>query len=306
MTLHAYFERHAQTLLGALGRIARQPFATLMIIGVIGIALALPLILNSLIQNARQASGNWTEGIDLTLYLNTGVGEERARAIATQLRSRTDIAAVQVITAQQALAEFREHAGFGAALDTLTDNPLPNLLVITPTLEASRSDAAQSLQAQLAGIADVADVQVDTAWVKRFHAMLDAARRLVAAISGLLVAGIVLIIGNTVRLDILNRRNEIEVMKLVGGSDGFARRPFLYSGFLYGLGGGAMALLLAALTTRMLAGAIRHLAETYGSDFGLTGVGWMLSAQVLLGAGLLGWLGAWVAATWHIRAIEPS
>jgi cell division transport system permease protein len=149
-------------------------------------------------------------------------------------------------------------------------------------------------------------VQVDTAWVKRFHAMLDAARRLVAVISALLTAGIVLIIGNTVRLDILNRRTEIEVMKLVGGSDGFARRPFLYSGFLYGLGGGGMALLLAAVTTRLLTGAIRHLAETYGSDFGLNGVGWILSAEVLLGAGLLGWLGAWLAATWHIRAIEPS
>jgi cell division transport system permease protein len=144
MNVHAYLERHAQTLLGALGRIARQPFATLMIIGVIGIAMALPLILHSLIQNARMASGNWTEAIDLTLYLNTGVGEERARAIATQLRARPDVAAVQVITAQQALAEFREHAGFGAALDTLTDNPLPHLLVVTPTLDASRSDAAQS------------------------------------------------------------------------------------------------------------------------------------------------------------------
>ena len=306
MSAHAYFERHAQTLLGALGRIARQPFATLMIVGVIGIALALPLILNSLIQNARQASGNWTEGIDLTMYLNIGVGEERARAIAAQLRTRSEIATVKVITAQQALAEFREHAGFGAALDTLTDNPLPQSLVITPTLEASRSDSTQSLRTQLAAIPDVAEVQVDTAWVKRFHAILDAARRLVMTISALLVAGIVLIIGNTVRLDILNRRSEIEVMKLVGGSDGFARRPFLYSGFLYGLGGGVVALLLAALTTRLLAGAIRQLAETYGSDFGLTGVGWILSGEVLLGAGLLGWLGAWVASTWHIRAIEPS
>ncbi len=306
MNLGAYLERHAQTLVGSFGRIVKQPFATLMIISVIGIALALPLILQVLVQNARQATGNWTDAIDLTLYLNTAASEERARAIAAQLRSRGDIAAVQVITARQALNEFREHSGFGTALDALTDNPLPQVLVVTPTLAASRSDAAQPLQKQLAAIPDVAEVQLDTAWVRRFHAMLDTAHRLVALISGILVAGIVLIIGNTVRLDILNRRNEIEVMKLVGGSDGFARRPFLYSGFLYGLGGGGMALLLAALTTHLLTGSIRHVAELYGSDFGLTGAGWALGGEVLIGAGLLGWLGAWVAATWHIRAIEPS
>lgn len=306
MSLHAYLERHAQTLLGALGRIARQPFATLMIIGVIGIALALPLVLHSLIQSARQASGNWTDGIDLTAYLNTGASEDRARAIATQLRARPDVAAVQIITAQQALAEFREHGGFGAALDTLNGNPLPNLLVITPVLAASQSDSMQLLRTEVAGMADVAEVQLDTAWVKRFQAMLETARRLVAVLGGLLFLGVLLIIGNTVRLDVLNRRNEIEVMKLVGGSDGFARRPFVYSGLLYGFGGAVLALMLTALTLRLLAGAIHRLAETYGSDFGLTGVGWALSGEVLLGASLLGWLAAWVAATWHIRAIEPS
>lgn len=306
MNASAYFERHAQTLVGALGRIAQTPIATLMIISVIGIALALPLILQLLILNARQASGNWTQGTDLTLYLNTGVSEDRARAIEAQVRRRSDIAAVQLVTAQQALLEFREHAGFGTALDALTDNPLPHVLVVTPTLEASRGDSTEALQKTLGGIADVAEVQLDAAWIKRLHAMLDALWRLVAIIGAILVAGIVLIIGNTVRLDILNRRNEIEVMKLVGGSDGFARRPFLYSGLLYGLGGGAMALGLAALTTHLLAGSIRHIAELYGSNFGLIGVSWETGVLVLAGAGVLGWIGAWIAATWHIRAIEPS
>jgi cell division transport system permease protein len=304
--LAAYGERHAQVLFGALGRIAHQPFSTVMIVGVIGIALALPLCLALLIQNARQASGSWTEALDLTVYLDTKIPEAGARAIADRIKSRSDIAAVTLVTADQALQEFREKSGFGPALDVLKENPLPNVIVVSPTLAVSAADGAQGLQKDLAGIAGVATVQVDTAWVKRFHAMLDVLHRLTAMAAAILVAGVVLVVGNTIRLDILNRRNEIEVMKLVGGTDGFARRPFLYSGALYGLGGGVLAVCLVALAEQLLSGPVEHLTSLYGSSFRLSGLGWNLGLATVGGSAGLGWLGSLIAATRHIRGIEPT
>ena len=302
----AYAERHAQVLFGALGRIAQQPFATIMIVGVIGIALALPLCLQLLLQNARAASGTWGEALDLTIYLDTQATEARARAIAAQLQARGDIAAVHVVTADQALQEFREKSGFGPALDVLKENPLPHVIVVTPTLEVSGDDAIEGLKKTLAAIPGVASVQLDTAWVKRFHALLDLLRRLTSMAAAILVAGVILVIGNTIRLDILNRRNEIEVMKLVGGTDGFARRPFLYSGVIYGLGGGGVALALVLLARRLLAGPLENLTRLYGSSFELSGLGWRTGFLTLAGSALLGWLGSWIAATRHIRGIEPS
>jgi cell division transport system permease protein len=305
-TLAAYAERHAQVLVGALGRIAQQPYSTAMIVGVIGIALSLPLCLALLIQNARLASGGWTDAVDLTVYLGSKVPEDSARAIADQMKSRGDIAAVRLISANEALKEFRDKSGFGPALDMLKENPLPHVIVVTPTLAASASDGDQSLQKTLAGIPGVDSVQVDTAWVGRFHAMLDVLNRVTIMAAAILVAGVLLVIGNTIRLEILNRRSEIEVMKLVGGTDGFARRPFLYSGTIHGFGGGLLAIGLASLARRLLDGPVGHLASLYGSEFRLAGLGWTLSLSTIVGSAALGWLGSWVTATRHIRQIEPS
>jgi cell division transport system permease protein len=148
-------------------------------------------------------------------------------------------------------------------------------------------------------------VQLDTEWVKRLHAMLEILRRVVLLTGALLGAGVVLIVGNTIRLDILNRRAEIEVMKLVGASDGFARRPFLYSGIWYGLGGGLMAVTLIAVAAAVLGRPVDSLAKLYGSQFHLQGLGWRAAALVLAVAVGLAWLGSWLAATRHIRGIEP-
>jgi cell division transport system permease protein len=149
-------------------------------------------------------------------------------------------------------------------------------------------------------------VQLDTDWVKRLHAMLEILRRVVLLTACLLGAGVVLIVGNTIRLDILNRRAEIEVMKLVGASDGFARRPFLYSGIWYGLGGGLMALALVAMAVAVLARPVDELANLYGSQFHLQGLSLSLAASVLAVAVGLAWFGSWLAATRHIRGIDPT
>ena len=306
MSIRAYFSRHAQVLIGSLGRIVQQPFAALMTMGVIAVALALPLFLTLLLQNARSATGNWNEAYDLSVYLDKKASAVRVQSLAKQLRQRGDVAAVRIITAEQALAEFRSDSGFGSALDALGDNPLPDSLVVTPTLSASTPLGTESLKTAIATLSDVQTVQIDTDWVKRLHAMLDLLRRVVLLTGGLLGIGIVLVVSNTIRLDILNRRAEIEVMKLVGASDGFTRRPFLYTGIWYGLGGGLLALALVAMASTVLARPVAQLAFLYGSAFSLQG------PKLATGLGVIGlsvglsWLGSWLAATRHIRAIEPA
>jgi cell division transport system permease protein len=306
MSINSYFARHAQVLVGSLGRIVHQPFATLMTMGVIGVALALPLFLSLLLQNARIATGNWNQAYDLSVYMDKKASAARVQTLARQLRSRGDVAAVRLITADQALAEFRNDSGFGKALDALSDNPLPDTLVVTPTLMASTPQGTETLKTAIAALSDVQTVQIDTEWVKRLHAILDLLRRVVLLTGALLGVGIVLIVSNTIRLDILNRRAEIEVMKLVGASDGFTRRPFLYSGFWYGLGGGLLALVLVVMASVVLARPVAQLAFLYGSDFRLQGLKLVTGFSVLMIAAGLSWIGSWLAATRHIRAIEPS
>jgi cell division transport system permease protein len=306
VNIQAYFARHAQTLVGSLGRIVNQPFATLMTMGVIAVALALPLFLNLLLTNVRTATADWNDAYDLSVYMDKKAGAARAQSLAKQLRSRDDVAGVRLITADQALAEFRNDSGFGKALDALSDNPLPDTLVVTPTLAASSPQGTEALKAAIAALADVQTVQIDTDWVKRLQAMLDILRRVVLLTGGLLGTGVVLIVGNTIRLDILNRRTEIEVMKLVGASDGFARRPFLYSGIWYGLGGGLLALTLVGVAVAVLAKPVENLAKLYGSQFHLQGLRFVTGLGVLVLAVALAWLGSWLAATRHIRGIEPT
>jgi cell division transport system permease protein len=302
----AYFSRHAQVLVGSLGRIAEQPLAAFMTMAVIGVALALPLLLNLFLQNARTASGNLNAAFDLSVYLDKKADAGRAQALAKQLRLRGDVAAVRIITADEALSDFRVGSGFGKALDALKDNPLPDTLVVTPTLDAGTPQGTESLRAAIAAMPDVQIVQLDTDWIKRLHAILDLIRHAVMLTGALLAVGVVLIVSNTIRLDILNRRAEIEVMKLVGASDGFTRRPFLYSGLWYGLGGGLLAIVLVFLGTLFLEQPVAHLALLYGSGFRLEGLGSASMLEVLAVAAALAWAGSWLAVRRHIRAIEPA
>ncbi len=306
MTLGAYFSRHAQVLLGSLGRIAEQPLGAFMTMAVIGVALALPLLLNVFLQNARAAAGHLNDAFDLSVYLDKKADAGRAQALAKQVRLRGDVAAVRIISAEEALGEFRNASGFGPALDALKDNPLPYTLVVTPTLDAGTAQAIEILRAAIAAMPDVQIVQLDTDWIKRLQAILDLVRHAVMLTGALLAIGVVLIVSNTIRLDILNRRAEIEVMKLVGASDGFARRPFLYGGIWYGMGGGLLAVGLVWLGCRFLEAPVAHLALLYGSDFRLEGLSSVTTLKVLAAAAALAWAGSWLAVWRHIRAIEPA
>ncbi len=306
LNVQAYFMRQLQTLVGSLGRLAHQPFASFMTIAVVAIALALPLSLELILQNALNAASSWRNAFEISVYMEKAASPARSEAIAKQLQQRSDVAAVRLVPAAQALAEFRAYSGFGEALDALNDNPLPDTIVVTPSLAASTPEGTNALKVAIAAIPNVGSVQLDTEWVKRLVALLDLLRSIVRLTGGMLGVGVLLIIGNTIRLDILNRRAEIEVMKLVGATDGFARRPFLWTGVWYGVGGGLLAVVLVSGGVAALASPVARLAALYGSAFRLDGLDWRTGGATILAAALLGWLGSWVAATRHIRAIHPS
>ncbi len=299
-----WFRRHISTSIGALGRLFRQPFASLMIILVIGITLAIPAALTLVIKNAQAISGGWDNALDFSVFLNDGTSEQEARALADWIAERADVDTVTVITQAEALAEFRQQSGFGDALDELTHNPLPHTLVVRPSA-ANTSGSMLILQEELANLPEADAVQVDTEWVQRFHAILDILRQAIVIGAGLLGAAIIVIIGNTIRLDIQNRREEIEVTKLIGASNAFVRRPFLWSGFWYGLSGGLLAVGLVAYGLYLLQGPVSRLAGLYQSEIAIITLT-LAEIGVVVGIGVgLGLVGSWIAAARHMRKIEP-
>jgi len=297
---------HARVLVASLGQLVSHPVSTIMTVAVIGIALALPAGLQLLVSNARALSGHWEGAAELSVYLKEDVDLSTARELADELAADPEFAAVRLIPADEALAEFREYSGFGAALDVLEDNPLPHVLLVLPADSGATPEALERLRQRLAENLPADQVQADTAWVARLQAMLELARRTVLLAAALLALGVVIIVGNTIRLDIQNRRNEIEVTKLIGATDAFIRRPFLYTGIWYGLMGGLLALILVSLSLVALDAPVRRLSGLYGSAFRLVGPG-VAGGAILIGVAIaLGWLGSWVSASRNMRRIEPG
>ncbi len=296
--------RHASSAIGALGRLVRQPFASLMIVLVIAVTLALPAALNLLVKNARAISGGWDSALDFSVFLELDVTENAARALADLLQQRADIDSVRLVTAEDALQEFKQASGFGGALDQLPENPLPHAIVVRPSA-ANTSETIALLQDDIATLPEVEFVQSDTAWVQRFHAILDVVRQAVLIAALLLGAAIIVIIGNTIRLDIENRREEIEVTKLIGASNAFVRRPFLWSGFWFGLLGGLLALALVQVGLVLLESPIARLAGLYQGGTAMLALN-LEEIGIIVAVGIgLGLLGSWFAASRHMRRIEP-
>ena len=212
---------------------------------------------------------------------------------------------MDTISREAALVEFKRLSGFGDALNALDRNPLPVVLVVHPAAKHRHPDQLQALLNQLGRHNEVDIAQLDLEWVRRLHAMLELARQVVMILAGGLAVAVLLIIGNTIRLAVLNRRDEIEITKLIGGTNAFIRRPFLYAGMLQGLLGALLAWLLLSLSLLILSRPIHHLAGLYESRFEVENLGF-LATLVLIGAGgLLGWLGSRLAVSRHLRAIEP-
>lgn len=304
-SVSSYFTRHLQALFGALGRLTRTPLATLLTLLVIGVALALPAGFAILVDNLRSATGDLGESVDFTVHFKVGTPLDRVQQIAGGARERAGVALVTVTTAEQALEEFKQGSGFGDALAALEDNPLPHHLLVRPAPTASGPAEVESLRRYFAAFPEVDIVQLDLDWVRRLHALLDMLRSALWAIVTVLGLGVLAVIGNTIRLEIQQRRPEIEVTKLVGGSNAFVRRPFLYTGVFYGLGGGLLGALILTGALLYLDQAVRELAAQYGSEFRLSGLG-RRGLGLMVGTGvILGWLGALISTGKHLRRIEP-
>lgn len=305
--LLAYFERHAQAFIGSLGALSRAPLASFMTIAVIGITLALPAAMIVAIDNVVQLSSGWEGPGRISLYLKRSVSDAAAQKLADQVRRRKDVAKVEIISRDQAFAEFKKQSGFGDVLETLERNPLPTVLVVHPASDtANQPQSLEGLERDLRKFDDVELAQLDLDWVRRLHAWLGVIERGVMIAGGLLAIAVLLIVGNTIRLAVLSRRDEIEVSKLVGATDSFIRRPFLYSGFIQGLLGALLAWALVGTSLLLLSDPVGELTILYGGDFSLGGLDLSGSATLLSAGGILGWLGARITVGRHLRTIEPE
>lgn len=303
--LRTYTRRHVYALRVTVSQLLRAPLSSLMTIGVIGITLALPTGLYLLIANLERMSAGLDAGGQISLFLKRDTSEAAAQRLAQRIGRMRAVERVEYISREQALAEFKRLSGFGDALNLLDRNPLPSVLTVYPA-RTSRPGAIEALLRDLRALDAVESAQLDLDWVRRLHALLALGERVVLILAGLLGLAVLLTVGNTVRLAILNRREEIEVMKLMGGTNAFIRRPFLYSGVLQGLLGAAAAWLVIALVLALLEGPIADLAALYGSEARIQGLSPQASGYLLAAGALLGWLGSRISVGRHLRSIEPN
>lgn len=301
--LDAWLESHRASLVDSLRRLIKQPIGSFFTCLVMAVALSLPMGLALLLDNVERLGGSWQRAAQISLFLQVEASEAEGQTLREQIAAMDDVAAADWISREQALQEFQQQSGLGEALKDLPENPLPGVVLVTPrevdkvTLEA--------LRLRLADLPKVQQAQLDLVWVERLTAILSLGDRFVFGLTLLLVMALLLVIGNTIRLHIENRRTEIEVIKLVGGTDSYVRRPFLYMGALYGLGAGLLAWLVLAYGLGWLNDAVIRLAGLYGSNFALAGVPAGDGLSLLLGAVLLGYIGAWLAVARHLNELEP-
>lgn len=298
----AALDHHRHSARDAAQRMLRNWVTGLMTVLVIAVALSLPAVLYVVLDNVRALAGHVEGQARISLFLKMDVSERAQRALAAELSERPGVARVEVITREAALAEFRTRSGFGDLLDVLDGNPLPGVVVVQPVTV----EEAPALHEALAALPQVDQAQLDTAWLQKLAAMLTIGERLAQALAAAFALAVLLVVVNTIRLAIESRREEILVVKLVGATDAFVRRPFLYTGLWFGAAGGVVAVLLVSALVLWVSGPVASLVTLYGSSFSLSGLG-LAGALVLPAVGAaLGLLGAWFAVTRHLKDIEPT
>lgn len=294
---------HLREARASFRRLGTTPAATLMSLLVVALALALPASLYLLLGNAEKLTEGWSGQAQISVYLRQDLAAERQSALAAEIGRRPDVARTRLITPAQALDEFRTLSGYGDALNLLEGNPLPGVIVVTPT--DISPPAVKRLRDSLASLPEVDAADIDLAWLQRLAAILTFSQRLLWALAGALGATVLLVIGNTIRLEIEARKDEVRILSLLGATNAFVRRPFLYTGFWTGLLGGVLACLTVGIFFFWLQGPVDDLARLYQSPFQLQGPDLLFLLGLLVFSSLLGVLGAWLAVGRHLRALEP-
>jgi cell division transport system permease protein len=304
--LQAYIDLHVETLKSSFLRLRRTPVASIMTVLVIAISLTIPASFHVFVKNARQASSTLEATNQISLFLKPDLSDKIGAKVAETLKNHTQIATAELITKEAGLQELKSYSGFGDALKALDFNPLPAVISIRPKDSLTRPDDVEKLLAELRSLPEADFVQLDTEWMRKLHSILTIAQRSTVVFSALLSLGVLFIVGNTIRLELQNRREEIVVAKLIGATDRFIRRPFLYAGFWYGFLGGTLAWLLVSAFLLFLRGPSRQLAELYGSPYTLAFLD-LSETELLIGTSvLLGIIGAWIVVSYHLRELDPT
>ncbi len=299
-------EQWRYALRGTLSDMWRQPLATLLTVMVIAISLTLPSVCYMVWKNVSQAATQWYPAPQLTVYLDKALDDTAAENVTAQLKQLDGVDNVNYLTREEALNEFRNWSGFGGSMDMLEQNPLPAVAIITPKLNFQNSDTMANLRDRVAKVQGVDEVRMDDSWFSRLAALTGLVGQIASMIGLLMVVAVFLVIGNSVRLSIFARRDTINVQKLIGATDGFILRPFLYGGALLGFGGAVLSLILSEVLVLRLQSVVAQVATVFGTNFVLEGFSWDEGLLLLLIAGIIGWIAAWLATVQHLRRFTPQ
>ncbi len=291
---------------GALQDLKSKPFATFLTIMVIAISLTLPSVCYMVYKNVNQAATQYYPSPQITVYLDKALDDDAAQRVVGQLQAEPGVEKVNYLSREEALGEFRNWSGFGGALDMLEENPLPAVAVIVPKLDFQGTEALNTLRDRITRINGIDEVRMDDSWFARLSALTGLVGRVAAMIGVLMVAAVFLVIGNSVRLSIFARRDTINVQKLIGATDGFILRPFLYGGALLGFSGAFLSLILSEILVMRLSSAVTDVARVFGTSFDLNGLSFDECLLLLLVCSMIGWLAAWLATVQHLRHFTPD
>lgn len=301
--LSTWLKHHAQAFIFSLGQMYKNPVGSILTIAVIGVSLAMPGGLYLLLDNAGRITSSWGGSMQITLFLNPGLGDEKIESLINNLEGREYIGNLKLIDPETALEEYKQYSGFNDALSVLEENPLPAVILLNPTLDAIASGQEEKLLQELQDTDEVETAQFDRQWAARLFALIEIFQRIIVILSTLLAFAVLLITGNTIRLAIYNRRAEIEINKLFGATDAFIQRPFLYSGLLHGAGGGLFAWGLLVASTKLLQQPVLKLSGLYSSNFQLFNLRPLEVLALIAIGGALGLMGSWLAVQRNFKSI---
>ena len=290
----------------SLGEMWRTRLASLMTIAVLGLSLTLPATLYLVVKNVQQVSSGFEEASEISLFVKESMSEQETQTLVKRLALYAEVESVEFISKQQALTEFKDVSGFGQALEYLESNPLPDVVLVTPTKRHRQPNAAKALLTKLENEREVDFGKLDIAWLERLNALLDLLKESVITIALLLLTSVTLIIGNTIRLSIMDKKEEIQVMKLVGATNTFIHAPFLWTGIWYGVIGGLFAFICIALMMWWLTSAVSSVAGVYQTSFSLIGLTLNEFGALVLLATSLGFIGSYLSVNRYIKEIEPD
>ncbi len=304
--IRAFFQQNIQQCFSSFSDLWKTPFATLMTILVLGVALSLPSVFHLLYKNTERVGSQWDKASEISLFLKKDISEQRVQVLINKLGLYKEIERVTHITRHQALQEFKDMSGFSKALSYLDENPLPDVLVVVPVPQAMNIAASKLLVAKLKREPDVNFVRVDIDWIEKLNSILSVIVDIVIAIVVLLLLSVLLVVSNTIRLNILNQRSEIEVLKLVGATNHFIQRPFLYAGAWYGLLGGLIAWLLTFALVQWLQSGVINLMALYQVEFKISTMNLEEVAMLIGVASFLGFTASYISVKQYLGKIEPK